>query len=129
VSPAGARGLMQVIPVTGRVLARQLRVRYRSNDLLNPTQSLDFGTLYLRQLLDRYGGSVERMLAAYNAGPHRVDAWTSGRPDIPNEEFVESIPFTETRHYVMTVLANREHYRRLYGLGPAPQAAAAASMR
>ena len=127
VSSAGARGLMQVIPPTGRVLARQLRVRYRANDLLNPTASLDFGTLYLRQLLDRFGGRVERVLAAYNAGPHRVDAWTAGRPDIPDEEFVESIPFTETRHYVMTVLANREHYRRLYGLGTAPQASTAAA--
>lgn len=125
VSPAGARGLMQVIPPTGRVLARQLRVRYRSNDLLSPTTSLNFGALYLRQLLERYGGRVDFVLAAYNAGPHRVDAWTAGRPDIPDEEFVESIPFTETRHYVMTVLANREHYRRLYGLGPAPQAASA----
>jgi soluble lytic murein transglycosylase len=121
VSPAGARGLMQVIPPTGRALARQMRVRYRTNDLLSPTTSLDYGTLYLRQLSDRFGGRVERMLAAYNAGPHRVDAWTAGRPDIPDEEFVESIPFTETRHYVMTVLANREHYRRLYGLGPAPR--------
>ena len=127
VSPAGARGLMQVIPPTGRVLARELRVRYRANDLLSPTTSLDYGTLYLRQLLDRFGGRVERVLAAYNAGPHRVDAWTAGRPDIPDEEFVESIPFTETRHYVMTVLANREHYRRLYGLGPAPQATTAAA--
>ncbi len=123
VSSAGARGLMQVIPPTGRTLAHQLRVRYRSSDLLKPTTSLDFGTFYLRQLLDRFGGRVELVLAAYNAGPHRVDAWTAGRPDIPDEEFVESIPFTETRHYVMTVLANREHYRRLYGLGPAPEAA------
>ncbi|HET7291595.1 MAG TPA: transglycosylase SLT domain-containing protein [Vicinamibacteria bacterium] len=118
VSPAGARGLMQVIPPTGRALARELRVRYRSSDLLSPTTSLDFGTRYLRQLFDRFGGRVELALAAYNAGPHRVDAWTAGRPDMPEEEFVESIPFTETRHYVMTVLASREQYRRLYGLGP-----------
>ena len=116
VSAAGARGLMQVIPPTGRALARQLGVRYRTSDLLNPGISLDFGTRYLRQLLERFGGRVERVLAAYNAGPHRVDAWTAGRPDISDEEFVESIPFSETRHYVMTVLANRQHYRRLYGL-------------
>lgn len=125
VSSAGARGLMQVIPPTGRALARQLGRRYRTNDLLSPEVSLDYGTLYLRQMIDRFGGRVERVLAAYNAGPHRVDAWTAGRPEISEEEFVESIPFSETRHYVMTVLANREHYRRLYGLGsraaaPAP---------
>jgi len=119
VSVAGARGLMQVIPATGRMLARQLGVRYRTGDLLNPGTSLEFGTRYLRQMFERFGGRVERVLAAYNAGPHRVDAWTAGRPDISDEEFVESIPFTETRHYVMTVLAGQEQYRRLYGLGPA----------
>jgi soluble lytic murein transglycosylase len=108
------------------VLARQLGLRYRSNDLLSPAVSLDFGTLYLRQMLERFGGRVERVLAAYNAGPQRVDAWIAGRPDMSEEEFVESIPFSETRHYVMTVLANREHYRRLYGLGPTPAAPALA---
>lgn len=129
VSAAGARGLMQVIPTTGRALARQLGVRYRTNDLLSPATSLDFGTLYLRQMLERFGGRVERVLAAYNAGPHRVDAWTAGRPDMSEEEFVESIPFTETRHYVMTVLANQRHYRRLYGLEPAAPALAQAESR
>jgi soluble lytic murein transglycosylase len=118
-SVAGARGLMQVIPPTGRALARQLGVRYRTSDLFDPTTSLRFGTRYLRQLFERFGGRVERALAAYNAGPHRVDAWTAGRPDISEEEFVESIPFSETRHYVMTVLAGQRHYQRLYGLGPA----------
>ena len=65
---------------------------------------------------ERFAGAVERVLAAYNAGPHRVDAWTLARGDQAAEEFIESIPFTETRHYVMIVLANREQYRRLYGL-------------
>ncbi len=115
-SRAGARGLMQVIPATGRKLARDLGVRFRSAALHNPKTSMDFGGRYLRQMMDRYEGQAERVLAAYNAGPHRVDAWTASRPDMPAEEFVESIPFTETRYYVMTVLASREHYRRLYGL-------------
>jgi peptidoglycan lytic transglycosylase len=116
VSPAGARGLMQVIPPTGRALARALGVRYKSSALYDPATSLDFGTRYLRQLSDRFGGRVERVLAAYNAGPHRVDVWTADRPDMGDEEFVESIPFTETRQYVMIILANREHYRRIYDL-------------
>jgi len=115
-SRAGARGLMQVIPATGRKLARDMGVRFRSAALHNPKTSMDFGARYLRQMMDRYDGQAERVLAAYNAGPHRVDAWTASRPDMPAEEFVESIPFTETRYYVMTVLASREHYRRLYGL-------------
>ena len=54
------------------------------------------------------------------AGPHRVDAWTEERPEQSAEEFVESIPFTETRYYVMNILAAREQYRRLYALGAAP---------
>ncbi len=116
VSSAGARGLMQVIPPTGRSLARDLGMRYKSSALTDPAVSLDFGTRYLRQLSDRFGGRVERVLAAYNAGPHRVDAWTAGNPDMGDEEFVESIPFTETRQYVMIILANREHYRRIYDL-------------
>jgi soluble lytic murein transglycosylase len=67
---------------------------------------------------------VEKVLAAYNAGPHRVDAWTAARGETSAEEFTESIPFTETRGYVMIVLANREQYRRLYGLErPAPSPA------
>ncbi|HXB56574.1 MAG TPA: transglycosylase SLT domain-containing protein [Vicinamibacteria bacterium] len=115
-SRAGARGLMQVIPATGRKLARDLGVRFRSAALQNPKTSMDFGARYLRQMMDRYDGQTERVLAAYNAGPHRVDAWTASRPDMSAEEFVESIPFTETRYYVMSILAAREHYRRLYGL-------------
>lgn len=116
VSSAGARGLMQVMPPTGRSLARSLGMRYKSSALTDPAVSLDFGTRYLRQLSDRFGGRVERVLAAYNAGPHRVDAWTAGNPDMGDEEFVESIPFSETRQYVMVILANREHYRRIYDL-------------
>ncbi len=115
-SRSGARGLMQVIPATGRKLARDLGVRFRSAALHNPQTSMDFGARYLRQMMDRYDGQAERVLAAYNAGPHRVDAWTASRPDMSGEEFVESIPFTETRYYVMSVLAAREPYRRLYGL-------------
>jgi soluble lytic murein transglycosylase len=122
ISRAGAQGLMQLIPATGRKVARDLGVRFRTAALQNPRTSMDFGARYLRQMMDRYDGQSERVLAAYNAGPHRVDAWTASRPDMPAEEFVESIPFTETRYYVMTVLAGRERYRRLYGLETAPGA-------
>jgi soluble lytic murein transglycosylase len=62
------------------------------------------------------------VLAAYNAGPHRVDAWTLEHGDQSAEEFTETIPFSETRGYVMIVLANREQYRRLYGLARSPAA-------
>jgi soluble lytic murein transglycosylase len=122
-SRAGARGLMQVMPKTGRTIARAKGVRFKRTALHDPATSLDFGTHYLGQMSQRYAGAVEKVLAAYNAGPHRVDAWTLARGEQPAEDFIETIPFTETRNYVMIVLANREQYRRLYGLTrtvPAP---------
>lgn len=117
VSHAGARGLMQIMPGTGRGIARAKRVRYRTSLLHDPKTSLDFGTYYLRQMSDRFDGAVDKVLVGYNAGPRRVDRWTKRRPGIPEEEFIETIPFTETRFYVRIVMANREQYRRLYGLG------------
>ncbi len=122
-SRAGARGLMQVMPATGRTIARAKGVRFKRAALNDPVTSIDFGTHYLRQMSERYAGAVEKVLAAYNAGPHRVDAWALARGEQPAEDFIEAIPFTETRNYVMIVLANREQYRRLYGLArtaPAP---------
>jgi soluble lytic murein transglycosylase len=116
---------MQVMPATGRKIARAKGQRYRRAALHDPETSIDFGTHYLRQMSDRFSGQVEKVLAAYNAGPHRVDAWTAIRGEQPPEDFIEGIPFSETRTYVMIVLANREQYRRLYGLermAPAPPA-------
>jgi len=127
ISVAGARGLMQVIPKTARVLAHTLRVAYRPQALYDPAVSLDFGTRYLHEMLERFGGRVERALAAYNAGPHRVDAWTRDNPNMSAEEFIESIPFTETRLYVMTILGSREQYRRIYSFPAASQQIAGAA--
>jgi soluble lytic murein transglycosylase len=119
-SSAGARGLMQIMPQTGRSIARLFGVRFKTQSLHNPEVSLEFGTRYLRDMSDRFGGRIERALAAYNAGPHRVDAWTATRPDVSAEEFVETIPFTETRGYVTSILAMTERYRRIYSLGAVP---------
>jgi len=119
VSVAGARGLMQIMPATGRSLARSLKVRYSRGKLHDPAVALSFGTHYLKGLLDDFGGRPELALAAYNAGPHRVAAWTAEDPAISAEDFIESIPFTETRFYVTAILGAREEYRRLYGLVPA----------
>ncbi len=128
-SRAGARGLMQVMPATGRTIARAKGQRFRRAALHDPETSLDFGTHYLRQMSDRFAGSVEKVLAAYNAGPHRVDKWTGLRGELPAEDFIESIPFTETRTYVMIILANREQYRRLYGMERAQPAPAVEGAR
>jgi peptidoglycan lytic transglycosylase len=126
VSSAGARGLMQLEPPTGRSVARGLGLRYQPGVLHDPTVSLRLGTRYLRQMINAFGGRVEKALAAYNAGPTRVRTWSNARPGLSGEEFIESIPFPETRSYVTNILAHQEHYRRLYGLPPpAPQAAGA----
>ena len=122
VSRAGARGLMQIMPATGRVLARSLGRVWKTLILHEPEVSLDFGSLYLANMLRRFDGRVERTLAAYNAGPGRVDAWTASDRAMSAEEFVETIPFTETRTYVMTILASRAQYRRLYWDGGARSA-------
>src|SRR5688572_28590252 len=84
--------------------------------LHDPDRGLELGTRYLKNLIDNYGGLVDRALAAYNAGSGRVSSWMRARPGLAPEEFIESIPFQEARNYVMTILANREHYRRIYGL-------------
>ena len=117
VSAVGARGLMQLMAPTARSLARARGLRFRTDMLFDPLVNLDLGARYFRQVLNSFGGRVERALAAYNAGPTRVAAWTAANPGMSAEEFIESIPFPETRTYVMTILSSREHYRRIYGLG------------
>ena len=121
VSSAGARGLMQIMPATGRSLARNLGLRYTTRSLHDAETNLRMGIRYVRDLLTRFDGRVDHALAAYNAGPHRVDQWKARYPALTTEEFVETIPFTQTRIYVRHVLANRELYRRLYPTSAGPE--------
>jgi soluble lytic murein transglycosylase len=114
VSRANARGLMQILPSTGRTMARRMGLQgYNTAWLFTPQVSIRMGIVYFKQLLADHGGKLEDTLAAYNAGPHRVVAWraTTYRDDL---EFIESIPFTETREYIQIVLRNAEVYRKLY---------------
>jgi soluble lytic murein transglycosylase len=114
-SHSNAYGLTQVRPATGRLYARQAGLRRLSaQSLLQPAVNLKIGTSILRGMLDRNGGRLEQTLAAYNAGPNRVAEWTAWKNYREPAEFVESIPFTETRDYVQAVLRNQEIYRRLY---------------
>lgn len=116
VSRARAIGLMQILPSTGRKLARDLKLRrYSTNMLWDPTVNLQLGTRYFRGLLDDLEGTPQYALAAYNAGPDRVTEWRDHGQYRDVDEFVESIPFTETREYVQAVLRNAAVYRRLYG--------------
>jgi soluble lytic murein transglycosylase len=115
VSRANAWGLMQLLPSVGKSMAKKQGIKgFNANVLLNPTVNLELGTKNLKMVLDRFGGQPEYALAAYNAGDVPVRQWMSNGDykDIP--EFVESIPYTETREYVQAILRNREIYRALY---------------
>jgi len=115
ISHANALGLMQVLPVTGKKLAREEKLRHFSSEqLLLPGTNMQIGTRYFKELLDQFNGTPEYALAAYNAGSDRVQAWlTEGNFRDP-QEFVESIPFTETREYVQAILRNASVYKKLY---------------
>jgi soluble lytic murein transglycosylase len=116
VSRSNARGLTQVMPSTGRQLSRQLKIpRYSTSMLFKPDMNLKIGTFYLKALSDQLQGKWEQTLASYNAGKSRVNSWTAAANYHEPAEFVESIPFSETRVYVQSVLRNAEVYRRLYG--------------
>jgi soluble lytic murein transglycosylase len=117
VSRANARGLMQLLPSTGRMVARTQGLGAVSvADLFNPTTNITLGTAYFAQQLRNFG-RVEYAAAAYNAGPGRVVQWKAARADQPIEEWVENIPLSETRGYVMGVLRYAANYRRFYGRG------------
>jgi soluble lytic murein transglycosylase len=115
VSPAKAYGLTQIRPGTGRQFARTAGVpKFTTRLLSQPAANLKIGCSIFRSMLDKQGGKLEQTLAAYNAGPQRVVEWLSWNSYREPAEFVESIPFTETRDYVQAVLRNAEMYRRLY---------------
>jgi soluble lytic murein transglycosylase len=115
VSRANAYGLTQVRPATGRLYAQRAGVgRFRNALLLQPASNLRIGSTVLRSMLDSNGGKLEPTLAAYNAGPNRAAEWLAWNDYREPAEFVESIPFTETRDYVQAVLRNADIYRRLY---------------
>jgi soluble lytic murein transglycosylase len=118
VSPKNAVGLMQVLPKTGKLLARQINVRYAKNKLFDPDFNIQLGMVYIANLV-RQTGAPEYAAAAYNAGEDRIAAWKAERNYEEIPELVESIPFTETRDYVQIVLRNSALYRMIYGPGSA----------
>jgi soluble lytic murein transglycosylase len=114
VSPKNAVGLMQVLPKTGKLLARQIKVRYVKTKLFDPDYNIELGMVYIANLVQQFG-SLEGAAAAYNAGEDRIAAWKAERNYEELPELVESIPFTETRDYVQIVLRNAQVYRMIYG--------------
>jgi soluble lytic murein transglycosylase len=116
-SVANAWGLMQIVPSTGRRLARTLGIRRFTTSMLNnPEVNIRMGTLYFSQLARQFGGT-HYALASYNAGESRVVRWKAERPGLDEDEFIDDIPFPETQNYVKRILGTAEDYRRLYGEG------------
>jgi soluble lytic murein transglycosylase len=105
-SSAGAIGLMQLMPSTGRKVARQIKLPYSGLDTLtDPHKNIRLGTSYLGDMAERYSGNRVLATAAYNAGPHRVDRWLPESGVIDARVWIENIPFNETRKYVRRVMA------------------------
>ena len=124
-SVANAWGLMQMLPSVGKSLAKQEGLKnFQTFQLLDPETNIRLGTKYLKQTLDKFGGVAEYALAAYNAGDSRVVDWQAAGPYSGMDEFVESIPFTQTREYVQAILRNVEIYREIDASANAPSKAA-----
>jgi soluble lytic murein transglycosylase len=115
VSNKNALGLMQLLPRVGKGVAKQVKLKHFSAQrLFTPAVNLQLGTRYFRSMVDQFGG-FEYALAAYNAGDDRVRDWQAAGKYRDIQEFVESIPFTETREYVQAIMRNANVYRQLYG--------------
>ncbi len=115
-SPAGARGLAQLTPETAALTARGLDVTFYPDWITVPDLNLHLGAAHLDELLRRFGGRVDAAVAAYNAGVTPVTRWLARAATTDVDQFVELIPYQETRGYVRSVLRNREVYRALYGV-------------
>lgn len=121
-SPAGALGLMQIIPPTADRIAQSLGVAsFKREHLFNPETNIRFGAYYLKDLLARFDGSSPLAIAAYNAGPEAVTEWRTRDGVLAHDAFVESVPYGETRRYLRRVLRSYRMYHVLYGekAGPA----------
>ncbi len=121
-SPAGAHGLMQLLPATARQVARQYEIKSPSvNDLSNPATNIALGTGYLGMMMEKFGRNMTLSTAAYNAGPGAVKKWLkhkSGSEPLPADIWVELIPYNETRKYVKHVMTYATIYDMRLGIEP-----------
>lgn len=116
ISPVGALGLMQVMPFTGHKVATMIGEKdFNAPMLLQPETSVKIGSRYLKRLMDRFDNTIPLVAAGYNAGPHRVKNWLVSFGNLETDEFIEHIPFLETRNYVKRVVSNAYIYSQLYG--------------
>ena len=113
-SVSGARGLLQLMPETAeRVAASEQMHGFSIDDLFVPRVNIRLGSAYLRQLVARFPGRPSAAIGSYNAGPHAVARWLDGNTD-SDDEWVEAIPYEQTRNYVKRVLRSAHAYRVLY---------------
>lgn len=115
ISPVGALGLMQVMPFTGHKVATLIGDSdFKAPMLLQPETSVKIGSRYLKRLMDRFESKIPLVAAGYNAGPHRVKNWLIAFGTLETDEWIEHIPFLETRNYVKRVVSNAHIYAKLY---------------
>jgi soluble lytic murein transglycosylase len=113
-SSVGARGLMQIMPKTGKQIASQLKEKWQSDDsLYNPEVNVRYGAYYFKQLLSSFNGNFALATAAYNAGPNRVKTWLPKDQAMSADIWIETIPFKETRKYVSSVVSYAMIYQHL----------------
>lgn len=115
ISRAGALGLMQIMPATGRDIAAQLKVDFQESLLFEPWQNVRFGAFYLRSMLDMFGGDFDKALAAYNGGPGNARRWSAGTIGAQELGFPTAISYNETREYITKVMNSYCTYLWLYG--------------
>jgi len=117
ISRSDARGLMQLLPSTGQEIFQRLGLgAFREDVLFDPRMNVRLGTQYLARLVRAHQGNLILTLTAYNAGPTRVKRWLQEMRFADWDEFIENLPFEETRGYVKNVLRNYGVYRKLYAL-------------
>ncbi len=116
-SPVGAQGMMQIMPATGKLLARQMKIPAPTpRDLATPETNIRMGVFYLSDLLKQFNGNMILATASYNAGPHRAKAWQPKYGAMEGDIWVDTIPFKETREYVKNILAYQAIYRHHLGI-------------
>jgi len=114
VSKAGAIGLMQIMPATGRDIASRMGIKITDDDLINPEINIKLGSYYINSMLDMFGRDIDKALAAYNGGPGNVTKWLKSSFVKSDEDFPTAIAFTETQEYITKVRNAYYIYKWLY---------------
>ena len=115
ISPAGARGLMQIMPQTGRYISKQIKMKpFHQEMLFRPEVNIQLGTWYMKNLMTKFGNSMELTSGAYNGGANRIKRWQKNLKTTDIEEFIEEIPIDETRRHIKKVIDSYRIYKRLY---------------